>query len=508
MSDENKNIENKQEENQNRQECNKSWWKKFCGLKLTSVQQNKIFVKVQNKGKKQKIFIIILVIFSTFLIVNNLYVSEMIRFKKIFSTNKTNINDNNIYIVGNDKYLVLNDSNKIENKYYNNFNYFSEYEEKIKNRTIVKWKYKEIKNNWFNKFFEQYDVNNNSNNISKYREVFCEPQGVKINAEKIFIYEKNHDPMLISIQKSVLLSNFDIKTIKYEFLRNSDNIGELGTLNLKRGNNIIFFNHDNTILFDSEKKSFKKVSNGIPELKDKKTILLDYSDNLVYIATLNVIDYKKGNLNKTCVEKNEQKNFFIFDSLIKFDLETYKYEKKDIKNSPKIAGYNAFSNTEFLFIGYEDTNMYLYDVIKNEFKLINIGLKNEEEIIIAKYNSKNFLLIPYNSYYEKVVSNKSLYIINRDNFQKTEVENIFPIVNTTSSVVAVVDNKVIFVNGIVFDGNTKKLYRPSFINMKNKDYSSFIIAINDKDFLRLGFTPIGLCLKAERQNINIISLKD
>ncbi len=26
MSDENKNIENKQEENQNRQECNKSWW--------------------------------------------------------------------------------------------------------------------------------------------------------------------------------------------------------------------------------------------------------------------------------------------------------------------------------------------------------------------------------------------------------------------------------------------------------------------------------------------------
>ena len=152
--------------------------------------------------------------------------------------------------------------------------------------------------------------------------------------------------------------------------------------------------------------------------------------------------------------------------------------------------------------------MYLYDVIKNEFKLINIGLKNEEEIIIAKYNSKNFLLIPYNSYYEKVVSNKSLYIINRDNFQKTEVENIFPIVNTTSSVVAVVDNKVIFVNGIVFDGNTKKLYRPSFINMKNKDYSSFIIAINDKDFLRLGFTPIGLCLKAERQNINIISLKD
>ena len=27
MSEENKNIENKQEENQNRQECNKSWWK-------------------------------------------------------------------------------------------------------------------------------------------------------------------------------------------------------------------------------------------------------------------------------------------------------------------------------------------------------------------------------------------------------------------------------------------------------------------------------------------------
>ncbi len=27
MSDENKNIENNQEENQNREECNKKWWK-------------------------------------------------------------------------------------------------------------------------------------------------------------------------------------------------------------------------------------------------------------------------------------------------------------------------------------------------------------------------------------------------------------------------------------------------------------------------------------------------
>ena len=35
MTDENKNIENKQEENQNREECNKSWWKKLLGLKPT-----------------------------------------------------------------------------------------------------------------------------------------------------------------------------------------------------------------------------------------------------------------------------------------------------------------------------------------------------------------------------------------------------------------------------------------------------------------------------------------
>ena len=32
MTDENKNIENNQEENQNRQECNKKWWKNV-GLK-------------------------------------------------------------------------------------------------------------------------------------------------------------------------------------------------------------------------------------------------------------------------------------------------------------------------------------------------------------------------------------------------------------------------------------------------------------------------------------------
>lgn len=31
MTDENKNIENKQEENQNKPEGNKSWWKKLLG---------------------------------------------------------------------------------------------------------------------------------------------------------------------------------------------------------------------------------------------------------------------------------------------------------------------------------------------------------------------------------------------------------------------------------------------------------------------------------------------
>ena len=35
MSDENKNIENKQEENQNREECNKKWWKNVGFMKCT-----------------------------------------------------------------------------------------------------------------------------------------------------------------------------------------------------------------------------------------------------------------------------------------------------------------------------------------------------------------------------------------------------------------------------------------------------------------------------------------
>ena len=35
MTDENKNIENNQEENQNREECNKKWWKKLLGSNPT-----------------------------------------------------------------------------------------------------------------------------------------------------------------------------------------------------------------------------------------------------------------------------------------------------------------------------------------------------------------------------------------------------------------------------------------------------------------------------------------
>ena len=35
MTDENKNVENNREENLNRQECNRSWWKKLLGLNQT-----------------------------------------------------------------------------------------------------------------------------------------------------------------------------------------------------------------------------------------------------------------------------------------------------------------------------------------------------------------------------------------------------------------------------------------------------------------------------------------
>ena len=44
MSGNNKeNIENNQEENQNRQECNKIWWKS-CWVKTQSIGYNKLFI--------------------------------------------------------------------------------------------------------------------------------------------------------------------------------------------------------------------------------------------------------------------------------------------------------------------------------------------------------------------------------------------------------------------------------------------------------------------------------
>ena len=45
MTDENKNIENNQEENQNRQECNKKWWKNVVLWETRHFSQNQRFWK-------------------------------------------------------------------------------------------------------------------------------------------------------------------------------------------------------------------------------------------------------------------------------------------------------------------------------------------------------------------------------------------------------------------------------------------------------------------------------
>ena len=45
MSEENKNIENNQEENQNREECNKKWWKNVGLWETRHFSQNQRFWK-------------------------------------------------------------------------------------------------------------------------------------------------------------------------------------------------------------------------------------------------------------------------------------------------------------------------------------------------------------------------------------------------------------------------------------------------------------------------------
>ena len=72
MSDENKNVENNQEENQNREECNKKWWEKFLELKQNYIEKivllifilciltcgcNKVNSNAEHKNKESSITI-------------------------------------------------------------------------------------------------------------------------------------------------------------------------------------------------------------------------------------------------------------------------------------------------------------------------------------------------------------------------------------------------------------------------------------------------------------------
>ena len=110
MSDENKNIETNQEENQNREEYNKKWWKKLLGLKPTY----------------RLLFIcFLLLVFSIVTIVifnkkNNANVKDTkYKFTKIGKTNSMYHNgSNDVFAIGDNKYIIFGAENKTRMEKY------------------------------------------------------------------------------------------------------------------------------------------------------------------------------------------------------------------------------------------------------------------------------------------------------------------------------------------------------------------------------------------------------
>ena len=413
MTDENKNIENNQEENQNKSECNKSWWKNCWGITLP-------------KGFKKKL----LYIFTAVIIILHCL---------IFQYNKIKFDDYNISKFKDNYIEYIFSTLSIINR---DINLYFEDREHLKSfKNIVFYKYKRIFTN------------------SGYHN----PIGIKLNDNEIFIYE---EPRLYA-------EIYNNNTKKFKTIKN---IGyNLGHLYYKNKEGKILFIHNNYIIeFDNNLKTFKKISEGIPELEIelspqfKEFSLFETSEDFIYIGIFN----KEGQI------FGDVHCYYKFDSIIKLDLKNYKYEKIKVKNSPIILNWVKINSEELLLIS--EQYLYIYNLAENKFEKKYKHKLPPFYFYICKSNNTKIFLIPY-------LNNISFRILDIKDFSISDSHVALNSITYSSPIC--IEELLIFPSGIIWDSEYNILYYPNkFSKIHNSTYNKLFLAINNKEFLRLGFT--------------------
>ena len=363
MTDENKNIENKQEENQNREECNKKWWKNV-GFK---------------PNLRTYIFILIILLFIFFLLTKSIKIINN-------NTNKNNLHSN----VSNKKPISvkLNDDknlfiriDQLENKDL----YISE----LKTESQNQLEYLRKKLLYANSADIEL-IRTAPMNISRYCSVL-----IKLDDGRIFIYDNSTCTHKYLTTPEI----YDPESNSYKVI-DSFNIDPGKLYHKFENGNLLFINRKSTFLFDINKDTIRKVAGGISHIKnyssDSAYQLISYSDKIIFI---------------THFYKNYIQN-------IEYNLDDYSYKIKEYKTDIEIAIDPIVINKRQLLIIDKNKHIYTYDVIKNEYmrrgsikffgKLYKVA---NNVVVIPNYNSEKSMIEP-------------IQIINLDNFEVLTLKKV------------------------------------------------------------------------------------
>ena len=337
MTDENKNIGNNQEENQNRQECNKKWWK--------------------NVGLKP-IYGIFCVLIG-FILYYNIAAESNIVYNFLKYTYE--INSRNTCKI-----------DKIFTKKSNNINI--------------------LENNILNNIDIEY-IKVKSMNIPRYL-----PTLISLKNGKILVYGSedtfNTYPKLKQQKYNPQYTYpeiFDIKTKSFKTLPILKyKLGDI-YYELKDGN-LLFFDDFQVTLFDIKNETFRKFAEGIKEIKETKRnanpsfcniYLIPYSDNFIFISSIGTKkNYDKINVN------------YEIEWLIKYNIKSKTYKKIDFKKPVNFTNYIVI-NKQVIFISEKSSDIYIYNIELNKFIKKGSLIFKEKEISLRKVSNNQVLVLSH-----------------------------------------------------------------------------------------------------------------
>jgi len=268
---------------------------------------------------------------------------------------------------------------------------------------------------------------------------------------------------------------------------------------LKNGN-VLFIDYDKCILFDIKTDTFKKVSEGIGFYKESSFCrflndkcngydfkIIPYSESIIYIAVLE----KTGRY----YEKPKYLKY-----ILKFNLETYKFEAEETADSPDIADAAALNDGRMLLVSQKTGDIYIYSALENKFELKGSLLINAKYYL--EYLGEDEILFIPGEYYiaedEKNPRNTWEYppfqVLNLKDFSVHLIKTAANYRKTTDRSYgennwAASKDYVVFNDGSLFNKHTKKYYAPQDRYLYNYNFGN-IAALNDNTFLLSGTDSI------------------